>query len=224
MQDEKLIYVAPTVAPPAYDPKRDEDHELLIAVETGLNSTQEIKDPKGCCCIPTKILSLFIITFELVGYFLAFTGSMSSYYDENSLPHYRYPLFTFIVMFSVNWLALSGIVNEKPALLGYYFIKKFVKITFSTVGVVGIIMYWDQSFAAIKGFMPQDLYKIYTEMMSEANAEPVMTVDEFWAWMSNLTLSFILVWYALFLFVQMWIIKTVRSHANYLVLKRAQSF
>jgi len=221
MQDEKLIYVPP-VSPPSYDPKRDEDHELLIAVETGINSVQDVKDPKGCCCIPTKILSLFIITFELVGYFLALTGSMSNYYDTSKLPHYHYPVFTFIVMFSVNWLAISGIINEKPALLGYYFIKKFVKITFSTIGVITLIMFWDQSFAAIREFMPQDLYKTYTDMMSEANAEPVMTADEFWAWMSNLALASILFWYATFLLVQLWIIKTVKAHGNYLIMKKAQ--
>ena len=59
-------------------------------------------------------------------------------------------------------------------------------------------------------------------MMAEANAEPVMTVDEFWTWMSNLTLASVLFWYAIFLFVQMWIIKTVRAHGNYLVIKKAQ--
>lgn len=128
-----------------------------------------------------------------------------------------------MILFGVNWLALSGIVNERHNLINPYFIKKFVKITFATIGMIALVCYWDESFQTLRdiGYIPADFYDTYKDMMKEYNDETLMAESDFWKWLSNLCLGTILVWFSIFLCIQSWIIKTVNLQKHYIMVKHA---
>merc|ERR1712038_1254732 len=213
----KHIYVDTSGAPPAYVIDNDDDEKLLLTPSD--RPVRVVNEPKGCFCVRTKILCLFILAFESTSYLMALilpVNGFESYFSTELQDRMIFHRYLWSVAFlMINALAMRGVIEENSRLIRFYIIKKAVKIFVIVCMMVLFILNWDTIFAALKKELPNDLFdEIY-----DAEIETNMTDSEFWRMLSNYSLGLMITIFTITVFLQCWILKTVNVHRQYLFIK-----